>query len=198
MENQKVFGNSLMGFDKKAVIDYIYEQECLYRNQIKDFERQINAHENMIKRVNILEEERLILYRKNSELQSQLVFQTDESKDLKMTNSMMLREIEHLKSILICKDNEITLQMEVHRKMMLDLTIFSKSQQTSHTHSNKEHDSPMEILPKPNQPQREDRYRLPPDSMPKVQSGKPVTTTQFVENVNQTMIQFQEQLKKLK
>lgn len=45
MEQQKVFATAMLGFDKKAVLDYIYELDCTAKK--KDEEQQLPGRRNM-------------------------------------------------------------------------------------------------------------------------------------------------------
>ena len=198
MDNQKVFGNALMGFDKKAVIDYIYEQDSLYKNQIKDFERQINTHENMTEKIKTLEKEKVLLAISKNEIKEKLDGREEDCRDLKMTNSMMVREIEQLKFRLNSKEGELKLQMEINRTMGIKLEESDKNLQMLVDACNKRKKETTYHFDKKTSP-----IKIPQEcSEKKPQIENPMVKTknnkEFVENVNITLSQFKAKLEKLK
>jgi chromosome segregation ATPase len=114
MEQQKVFPTSCFGFDKKVVLDYIYEQDTAAKAKEAEFEQRAGEYEAQINELQSKVEEL------NAQLEltkAQLYSEKESSSALRGTYDKLKSDADQLVQTARNKDNELQIQMELNRQL---------------------------------------------------------------------------------
>ena len=141
-----------------------------------------------------LEEDKQTLITKVNEMGYNLDEQFEDCKDLKMNNSIMLREIQQLRLKLQNKEGELKVQIELNRKILGRLQENNKKLQVATDEVNRKRDGEYAVASITGIDASSD---LPPDIANEKKQSKNIGNKEFVENVNDAFLQLHTQLKKL-
>lgn len=134
MQEQKEFGTALFGFEKKAVLEYIYEQDKQARGAMEELARRNAA----------LEDERRALDEKQHDLSTRYEEMCESAAADRQKSKETTDECDRLKERLAKlstqfhdKENSLQLQMEINKKMQLRIaeqqTLIEKLQNELHS-----------------------------------------------------------------
>lgn len=111
MDQQKVFATAWKGFEKKAVLDYIYEQDMLFKRKESEWEARLAQYEEKLESTEVTVavdqyEERLevLIHSYNEEKEN--------SNNLTARYEALAREVEQLAQIAKDKEQQLAEQME--------------------------------------------------------------------------------------
>ncbi len=114
MEQQKVFSTSMFGFDKKTVLDYIYEQDVLSKEKEQKYDAEINKKEEEISNLKLLVDDL------NGQLEiskAQLYTEKEQTAAQKAAYDKLRQEADQLIQVARNKDNELQIQLELNKQL---------------------------------------------------------------------------------
>ena len=114
MEQQKVFATAMLGFDKKAVLDYIYELDCTAKKKDEEQQRRTEEYERQLEQLRQeLEEsesQRQELEQQHLQAQEELEELKEICQRLREQNGRQEQELRH-------REKEIQIQAEQNRQL---------------------------------------------------------------------------------
>lgn len=114
MEQQKVFPNAMFGFDKKTVLDYIYEQDTLAKERDAQHEAAIaQAEEEAAKLKTMIDE----LSGQVEIAKAQLYKEKESAAVQKAAYDKLRQEADQLIQVARNKDNELQIQLELNKQL---------------------------------------------------------------------------------
>ena len=114
MDQQKVFPTACFGFDKKVVLDYIYEQDTAAKNREAEYERRIGELEAQAADLQSRLEE---LSAQCDLAKAQLYSEKEASAAQKASYDKLRSDADQLVQVARNKDNELQIQMELNRQL---------------------------------------------------------------------------------
>lgn len=120
MEEQKVFATAWRGFDKKAVLEYIYEQDVLFKRREAELSEKLTQCESKLE-----EQERLGGDEQPTELYQERIEALEQSCNEQRRTAALLqeqceklrREADQLVQMARSKEGELQLQTELNRQL---------------------------------------------------------------------------------
>lgn len=120
MEEQKVFATAWRGFEKKAVLEYIYEQDVLFKRREAELSEKLTDCESKLE-----EQGRLVEDEQPSELYQERIDSLEQSCNEQRRTAALLqeqceklrREADQLVQMARSKDGELQLQTELNRQL---------------------------------------------------------------------------------
>lgn len=112
MDQQQIFATTWRGFEKKAVLDYIYEQDMLFKKKEAEYEAKISDYESKIEAAEADDS--------RERLESLAQCYTEEksaAEELRSRYSQLSEELERLSQTTKSKDRELQLQIEINSQL---------------------------------------------------------------------------------
>lgn len=206
MEQQQVFTTAIWGFDKKAVLDYIYEQDMLLKKKEAEYESRIAEYE-----------EKLAGYEQTAPVAEQYQEQLDaltvsynEEKEtvvsLQSRYDKLSDEIDKLLKVSSNKERELQLQLELNSQLKYKCEMLEDKLKVlaEHLIAERELESSLpdpSIIPHINKPEAEE----PPVFVAEaIEAAAPVEYVdlkeeleEFRQSVSKTLLNFEAALAKL-
>ena len=114
MEQQKVFPTACFGFDKKVVLDYIYEQDTAARAKEAQMEEQAaHLEEQMTDLQNTVEE----LSAQGELLRAQLYSEKETVAAIRSNYDKLKSDADQLVQVARNKDKELQIQLELNKQL---------------------------------------------------------------------------------
>lgn len=117
MDKQKVFATAMWGFEKKAVLDYIYEQDMLFKKKESDLERQLAEYEQKLETAEAQAAEIERYQEQLDALNTSYKEEKDTLADLQERYDRLSAETEQLIRVAGNKDRELQLQIELNSQL---------------------------------------------------------------------------------
>lgn len=114
MEQQKVFPTACFGFDKKVVLDYIYEQDTAAKAKEAQMEEQAaQMEEQMTELQNTVEE----LSAQGELLRAQLYSEKEAAASMRSNYDKLKSDADQLVQVARNKDKELQIQLELNKQL---------------------------------------------------------------------------------
>lgn len=114
MEQQKVFSTSMFGFDKKTVLDYIYEQDVLNKEKESKYDAELAKKDEEVSQLKGMVDDL------NSQMEiakAQLYSEKEQSTAQKAAYDKLRQEADQLIQVARNKDNELQIQLELNKQL---------------------------------------------------------------------------------
>lgn len=116
MDQQKVFPTACFGFDKKVVLDYIYEQDTAAKAREAEMERHATELEEQIAELQGSVEE---LSAQCEVIKAQLYSEKETVAGMRASYEKLKSDADQLVQVARNKDKELQIQMELNRQLQL-------------------------------------------------------------------------------
>lgn len=116
MEQQKVFPTACFGFDKKVVLDYIYEQDTAAKARQAELEKRANQLEEQVTELQSSVEE---LSAQCELAKGQLYSEKETAAALRSSYEKLKADTDQLVQVARNKDKELQIQLELNRQLQL-------------------------------------------------------------------------------
>ena len=114
MEQQKVFPNAMFGFDKKTVLDYIYQQDAQAKERETQYEAAAAQAEAEISRLKSVVDD---LSSQMEITKAQMYREKEAAANQKAAYDKLRQEADHLIQAARNKDNELQIQLELNKQL---------------------------------------------------------------------------------
>ena len=114
MEQQKVFPTACFGFDKKVVLDYIYEQDTAAKAKEAELEQRASGLEEQIAELSGTVEE---LNAQCELIKAQLYSEKEAAAATKASYEKLKSDADQLVQVARNKDNELQIQLELNKQL---------------------------------------------------------------------------------
>lgn len=203
MEQQKVFATAWRGFDKKAVLDYIYEQDVFFKRREAELNEKLAEYENQPDKSEYPQEseESSELYKTRMEaLEQACDEQRETAANLQEKCKKLRHEADQLVQMARSKDGELQLQTEINRQLQQKCDVLEGKLKTLAEHLLAERESAIEETP-----------MVSPVTYAREQEDEPESVepciveftdlkdelSNFKESVSQTLLNFEAALARL-
>ena len=114
MEQQKVFPTAMFGFDKKVVLDYIYEQDHAAKEREEKLQSEADALQKKIDELQGMVEE---LTSQQEIVKAQLYNEKEAATSHKAAYEKLRSDADQLIQVARNKDNELQIQLELNKQL---------------------------------------------------------------------------------
>ncbi|MEG0541880.1 MAG: hypothetical protein RR528_06095 [Angelakisella sp.] len=137
MEQQKVFATALRGFDKKAVLDYIYEQDVLFKKKEAELTQRLEECESKLNEQQLQQEDEQsaeLCQERIDALERTCSEQREAAALLQEKCERLRREADQYAQAARSKEGELQLQTELNRQLQQKCEILEGKLQTLAEH----------------------------------------------------------------
>ncbi|MEG1777439.1 MAG: hypothetical protein RR209_00550 [Angelakisella sp.] len=196
MEQQKVFATAWRGFDKRAVLDYIYEQDIFFKKREAELNERLLEYESKFDGQDCAEEAPELYQERMEALERACNEQRETAESLQEKCEKLRHEADQLVQMTRSKEGELQLQTELNRQLQQKCDMLEGKLKTLAEHLLAEREAVIEEVPAP----------VPAAEEIPMQAEQPFCTkvtdlkgdlSEFKESVSQTLLNFEAALARL-